>query len=66
MDQKHDNRGLVDNNSSQTLSEEQIAAMKADGADGRQIIGALIDKSVSYQTKTEFSKAKYLKRKREK
>jgi hypothetical protein len=61
-----DNRDLVDNNLNQKLTQQEIVAMQDTGASGETIIKALIQNSASYQSKTEFSKAKYLKKKAKK
>jgi hypothetical protein len=61
-----DNRDLVDNNKSQKLTQQEIVAMQDTGASGEDIIKALVQNSASYQGKTEFSKAKYLKKKAKK
>lgn len=60
-----DNRNLNDNSSNQKLSREQIEALKND-LDGEEIIEKLIENSDTFNTKTEFSKQKYLKKKKEK
>ena len=61
-----DNRDLVDNNLNQKLTQQEILAMQDTGASGETIIKALVQNSASYQSKTEFSKAKYLKKKAKK
>eukprot|EP00940_MAST-03C_sp_MAST-3C-sp2_P001224 g1224.t1 len=58
-----DNRNIVDRNDSQNLDCDKIAEMKEKGASGRSIIDALVKNSATFQEKTAFSKAKYLKRK---
>lgn len=65
-DIKTDNRDLVDNNKSQKLTQDEILEMQQQGVSGETIIKALIQNSASYQGKTEFSKAKYLKKKAKK
>ncbi|MCL7027435.1 hypothetical protein MKW94_006983 [Papaver nudicaule] len=61
-----DNRALVDDNTAQTLSFEDINAMKREGAAGRQIVDALIANSSTYMTKTAFSQEKYKLKKQKK
>ncbi|KAI3981625.1 hypothetical protein MKX01_007545 [Papaver californicum] len=61
-----DNRALVDDNTAQTLSFEDINAMKREGAAGRQIVDALIANSSTYTTKTAFSQEKYKLKKQKK
>lgn len=71
-----DNRNLVDDNTAQTLTAQQIHEMKQKGASGRQIIDvlvdyreiahilqALIENSKTFQGKTAFSQQKYIKKK---
>ena len=61
-----DNRELVDSNTAQKLSIEDIQQMQGDGKSGAEIIKALTESSDTYAGKTEFSKQKYLRRKIEK
>lgn len=63
---KSDNRDLVDNNKNQKLTQQDIHEMQKKGESGETIIKALIQNSASFQAKTEFSKAKYLKKKAKK
>jgi len=61
----HDNRDLVDNSENQKLDMESIAEIKGE-AGGAAVIAALVNHSSTFKTKTEFSQAKYLKRKQQK
>ncbi|KAL6080086.1 tRNA (adenine(58)-N(1))-methyltransferase non-catalytic subunit TRM6 [Balamuthia mandrillaris] len=61
-----DNRNLLDNNQNQKLSQEEILEMKRKGVEGEEIIKALIQNSVSFEQKTEFSQAKWVKKKQQK
>lgn len=47
----------------QVLDADGIASLRAQGASGADIIQALVDNSATFAGKTEFSKAKYLKKK---
>jgi tRNA (adenine58-N1)-methyltransferase non-catalytic subunit len=61
-----DNRAIVDDNTNQKLTHEDITAMKQQTTDGKQIIEALIQNSQSWNQRTKFSQAKYLARKERK
>jgi len=63
---ENNNRELVDSNTAQKLSVEDIQQMQGDGKTGAEIIKALTESSDTYAGKTEFSKQKYLRRKIEK
>jgi len=65
-EQKNDNRNLVDNNKSQSLQFEEIEQMRQDGTHGSAIVNKLIKNSSTFDQKTEFSKAKYIKKKQQK
>lgn len=65
-EQKNDNRNLVDNNQSQSLTIEEIEKMREEGTHGSAIVNKLIENSATFDQKTEFSKAKYIKKKQEK
>jgi len=59
-----DNRNLVDNNTSQAITQRQVEAMRDDGCtSGSAIVAALIKSSATFAEKTEFSQAKYIARK---
>jgi tRNA (adenine-N(1)-)-methyltransferase non-catalytic subunit len=66
IEQTNDNRNLVDNNTSQSLHQSQIVKWRESGTDGSAIVNALIESSSTFDGKTEFSKAKYIKRKQKK
>ncbi|BFZ07485.1 hypothetical protein BsWGS_10524 [Bradybaena similaris] len=61
-----DNRNLVDTESNQKMSKDDIMKMKDDGITGEKIIEELIENSETFKSKTEFSQAKYLKKKKKK
>ena len=62
--EEKDNRNLEQGNEeAQKLSQEVIEKMKRDGADGIEIVTALIKHSASYEAKTVFSQEKWLKKK---
>ena len=65
-EQNNDNRNLVDNNKSQSLQFEEIEQMRHDGTHGSAIVNKLIENSATFDQKTEFSKAKYIKKKQQK
>ena len=65
-----DNRTLVDRNAlthgrecSQKLGAEEIKELKDQGKDTKDVMKALIEKSETFKQKTEFSQAKWLKKK---
>ena len=59
----NDNRNLVDDNKSQKLGQRDVQAMKESGASAAQIVSSLVANSTTFHTKTEFAKAKYLRKK---
>lgn len=61
-----DNRAIVDNNSAQSLTGEDIEEMRRQGATGDQIIEALVAHSATFEKKTSFSQEKYRLRKQKK
>jgi len=65
-DETRDNRSLVDNNTAQNLSSDDIEAMKRDGATGDEIVEALIANSSTFGKKTVFSQEKYKLKKQKK
>ena len=58
-----DNRHLTTDVNAQTMSQDEIAALKVSGASGAEIIRELVKNSATFANKTAFSKAKYLKKK---
>lgn len=65
-DELRDNRAIVDNNKAQSLSSEDIDAMRSQGATGDEIVEALIANSATFEKKTVFSQEKYRLRKQKK
>ena len=63
---ENDNRELVDDVENQTLRQTDIEKMRSNGVSGKDIIQELASSSITYDTKTDFSKKKYLKKKSEK
>ncbi|XP_027331882.1 tRNA (adenine(58)-N(1))-methyltransferase non-catalytic subunit trm6 isoform X2 [Abrus precatorius] len=61
-----DNRALIDNNLAQSLTGEDIEAMRRQGARGNEIIDALIANSATFEKKTLFSQEKYRLKKQKK
>jgi tRNA (adenine-N(1)-)-methyltransferase non-catalytic subunit len=60
----NDNRDLLDTSESQNLTEEEIVQMRADpSVSGSSIVKAIIQNSSTFESKTSFSKAKYIKKK---
>lgn len=57
-----DNRELVDDNTAQSLTTEQIAELKKSGS-GADVVSALMASSATFKGKTAFSQAKYLRQK---
>ncbi|KAJ7963793.1 tRNA (adenine(58)-N(1))-methyltransferase non-catalytic subunit TRM6 [Quillaja saponaria] len=64
--ESRDNRALIDNNRAQSLTGEDIEAMRSQGARGDEIIEALIANSTTFEKKTSFSQEKYRVRKQKK
>ncbi|EPY24400.1 tRNA (adenine-N(1)-)-methyltransferase non-catalytic subunit [Angomonas deanei] len=61
----NDNRNLVDDNRSQQLSKEEVAAIRKEkGVD--ELLNTLVQKSTTFESKTSFSKEKYLRKKKKK
>ncbi|XP_020259775.1 tRNA (adenine(58)-N(1))-methyltransferase non-catalytic subunit trm6 [Asparagus officinalis] len=65
-DEAKDNRELLDNNTAQSLSREDIDAMRCEGATGDEIVDALIANSSTFGKKTAFSQEKYKLKKQKK
>uniref|UniRef100_A0A1D1Y8F8 tRNA (adenine(58)-N(1))-methyltransferase non-catalytic subunit TRM6 n=1 Tax=Anthurium amnicola TaxID=1678845 RepID=A0A1D1Y8F8_9ARAE len=63
---QNDNRVLIDDNKAQSLTGEDIDAMRRDGVSGSEIIEALIANSSTFEKKTVFSQEKYRLRKQKK
>ncbi|XP_061337777.1 uncharacterized protein LOC133284720 [Gastrolobium bilobum] len=64
--ESRDNRALIDNNTAQSLTGEDIEAMRRQGARGNEIIEALIANSATFEKKTSFSQEKYRLKKQKK
>ncbi|RAL40429.1 hypothetical protein DM860_006499 [Cuscuta australis] len=65
-DSAKDNRALVDNNTAQSLTGEDIHEMRRQGATGDEIVKALIANSTTFEKKTQFSQEKYKLKKQKK
>ncbi|CAI7890677.1 unnamed protein product, partial [Closterium sp. NIES-54] len=61
-----DNRNLIDDNTAQKLSANEIEALKRQAASGHEVVRALAANSVSFHTKTDFAQEKYLRKKQKK
>ncbi|XP_005094820.1 tRNA (adenine(58)-N(1))-methyltransferase non-catalytic subunit TRM6 [Aplysia californica] len=61
-----DNRNLLDLDSNQKMSKDDIMKLKEEGITGKKIIEELIENSETFRNKTEFSQAKYVKKKKKK
>ncbi|XP_064602606.1 tRNA (adenine(58)-N(1))-methyltransferase non-catalytic subunit TRM6-like [Liolophura sinensis] len=61
-----DNRELLDRDSNQKLSHDEIAQMKEEGVRGESIVEHLIENSATFKTKTEFAQEKYVQKKKKK
>ena len=57
------NKFIRDENTSQILTQGEIEEMKADGVSGKEIVEKLVENSTAFEAKTEFAKAKWLKKK---
>ncbi|XP_076956171.1 uncharacterized protein LOC143631234 [Bidens hawaiensis] len=65
-DELRDNRALIDNNTAQTLTGEDIEGLRRQGASGNEIVEALIANSATFENKTVFSQEKYRLKKQKK
>ncbi len=60
----NDNRDLTDSNASQKMTEEELHQMRSDPSiSGSTIVKTIIENSSTFDSKTSFSKAKYIKKK---
>jgi len=57
------NKFIKDENTSQLLTQEDVEEMKAEGVSGKEIVEKLVENSTAFEAKTEFAKAKWLKKK---
>lgn len=66
--QSKDNRDVNTklSSTSQTLTNDDITKMKSEGSSGGDIVLSLCNSSTTFASKTDFSKAKYIKRKQQK
>ena len=61
---QNDNRNLVDNNQFQKMTQQELADMRSDPSiHGKDIVATIIQKSATFDSKTSFSKMKYVRRK---
>ncbi|KAI3745826.1 hypothetical protein L6452_08237 [Arctium lappa] len=65
-DESRDNRALIDNNTAQTLTGDDIEGLRRQGASGNDIVEALIANSATFENKTSFSQEKYRLKKQKK
>nr|XP_006819505.1 PREDICTED: tRNA (adenine(58)-N(1))-methyltransferase non-catalytic subunit TRM6-like [Saccoglossus kowalevskii] len=61
-----DNRNIVDDNTAQKLSHNEILALKKDGLKGEDLIGQIVENSATFKEKNIYSQAKYIKKKKDK
>lgn len=61
-----DNRGIFDDDTSQKLDKDNIMDLKEQGKTGQEIVDHLVENSSTFNEKTVYSKAKYLKKKQNK
>jgi tRNA (adenine-N(1)-)-methyltransferase non-catalytic subunit len=62
--EENDNRNLVDDNTSQAITPDELQKMRSDPSlSGAEIVETIIKNSASFSAKTSFSKAKYIKKK---
>jgi len=62
--EENDNRNLVDDNTSQAITADELHKMRSDPSlSGAEIVETIIKNSASFSAKTSFSKAKYIKKK---
>eukprot|EP01053_Blabericola_migrator_P003901 Blabericola_migrator_1__3900@NODE_217_length_11276_cov_60_022660_g184_i0_p3_GENE_NODE_217_length_11276_cov_60_022660_g184_i0NODE_217_length_11276_cov_60_022660_g184_i0_p3_ORF_typecomplete_len476_score99_11Gcd10p/PF04189_13/1_6e50GCD14/PF08704_10/1_2GCD14/PF08704_10/7_NODE_217_length_11276_cov_60_022660_g184_i08362263 len=54
---------LVDNNTAQTMAQEDVMALKAAGVDGLKLVSSLVTSSKTFTARTQFSREKYIIRK---
>ncbi|CAK9148278.1 unnamed protein product [Ilex paraguariensis] len=66
ISESKDNRAIVDNNTAQSLTGEDIDALRRQGATGDEIVQALIANSATFENKTSFSQEKYRLKKQKK
>jgi tRNA (adenine-N(1)-)-methyltransferase non-catalytic subunit len=65
-DTERDNRELKFQSNAQSLKDSEIRQLKESGVGGREIVSKIVDNSATFNSKTELSQEKYLKRKKNK
>lgn len=65
-DVTQDNRDIQDDTTSQKLSRDDIMSLRQEGVEGETIIQEIVDNSATFKDRTEYSKAKYIKKKKKK
>jgi tRNA (adenine-N(1)-)-methyltransferase non-catalytic subunit len=63
VDQPRDNRNIVDDNKSQALDQDTLLEMRRTVTDGAEMVQQIVANSASFALKTDFSRAKYIKKK---
>ena len=61
-----DNRKIIDDGSSQTLTHKDIHDMKEEGLSGQDILDSVIQGSSSFKEKTSYAQEKYIRKKEKK
>lgn len=61
-----DNRNLVQDCDTQALKQDDIAKLRESGSSTSKIVGTIIENSKTFNSKTEYSQDKYLKKKEKK
>ncbi|XP_078000715.1 tRNA (adenine(58)-N(1))-methyltransferase non-catalytic subunit TRM6-like [Glandiceps talaboti] len=61
-----DNRNIVDDNTAQKLSQDEILALKKDGMKGEELIEQIVENSATFKEKNVYTQEKYIKKKKEK
>lgn len=61
-----DNRNIVDDGQSQALNAAEIGKLRDDGKSATEIVSQIVENSSTFLSKTEYSQAKYLKKKEKK
>lgn len=66
QEETRDNRDIVDTTETQKLDKKTIMGFREEGMAGEKIVEKLIENSATFKDRTEFSQAKYLKKKEKK
>ena len=61
-----DNRNLLDRDENQRLCRDDIEELRSQGLRGHEIVGHLVNNSLTFKGKTEYSRQKYVNRKKKK